>query len=80
MNRMKKIVVTLGLLGQCSLLSAATIQGWVFRDVNGNGLRDSDVTDASQDTVERGISGVTVAAINAAGTSVAGYWCLNRFG
>ena len=53
-------------------LHAAILQGWVFRDVNANGQRDATLVDLTQDTYERGISGVTVAAINAAGGSTAG--------
>lgn len=51
---------------------AATLEGWVFRDVNGNGQRDATLLDTGQDTYERGIGGATVAAINAAGVSTAG--------
>ena len=61
-------------------LHAATIRGWVFRDANANGLRDATLLDTTQDTYERGLSGLAIAAINAAGTSVAGSYtaCTGR--
>ena len=52
-------------------LQAATIRGWVFRDTNGNGQRDADLDDAGQDTYERAINGLSIAAINSSGSSVA---------
>jgi hypothetical protein len=68
----RRIVGLLAGLLVVTSVDAATIRGWIFRDTNGNGQRDADVTDAAQDTVERGIEGLTVAAIDAAGASVAG--------
>lgn len=62
------VLATLLLVGN---LQAATIRGWVFRDTNGNGQRDADLDDAAQDTFERAISGLNIAAINGSGGSTA---------
>jgi hypothetical protein len=71
---MKKLTFAflLAALAPIADLHAAVLEGWVFRDANGNGQRDAELLDVGQDTYERGISGATVAAVNAVGVSTAG--------